>query len=218
MPSALPLGTSISAVTVLLRPQVIPIFQDVRRPRLELGVLQDHAQTLLILEDLVAQLVPAFVEEMHRTDLVDPFLGRVMRRMSGSRRVLNRKRLVRNCLIDAVQLVDRVVGHSGDEIPSRLSFRRIDLRRIAKKIRLPLISIAAYESVEIFKTHADRPLVKRADLAGGERRRVVVLAKPGRGVSVVEKDAANRGLVLANDAVVTRKSGGLFRDYTETAE
>ena len=97
----------------------------------------------------------------------------------------------------------------------RLALERIDLRRIAEEVRLPLVGVAADETVEIFEAHAGRPLVERSDLARGEGRRVVVLAEPRRGIAVVEQDAADGGLVLADDAVVAREAGGLLRDHAE---
>ena len=78
----------------------------------------------------------------------------------------------------------------------RLALERIDLRRVAEQVRLPLVGVAADEAVEILEAHAGRPLVERPDLAGREGRRVVVLAEPRGGVAVVEQDAPDRGLVL----------------------
>jgi hypothetical protein len=48
-----------------------------------------------------------------------------------------------------------------------------------------------------------------------EGRRVVVLAEPRRGIAVVEQDAADRGLVLADDAVVAGEAGRLLGDHAE---
>ncbi len=95
-------------------------------------------------------------------------------------------------------VVDGVVGHRGDQVPrSRfLAQKRIDLRRVAEQVRLPLIGVAADEAVEVLEAHAGRPLVERPDLAGREGWRVVVLAEPRRGVAVVEQDSADRCFVL----------------------
>jgi hypothetical protein len=40
----------------------------------------------------------------------------------------------------------------------------------------------------------------------------MVLAEPRGGVPVLLEDAADRGLVLGDDAVVTREARGLLRD------
>ena len=138
-----------------------------------------------------------------------------MRRVRGAGRVIDEERLARVDLVDAVQVVDGVVGHAGDQVPARLALERIDLGRVAEEVRLPLVGVAADEAVEILEAHAGRPLVERPDLAGREGRRVVVLAEPGGGVAVVLEDAADGGLVLGDDAVVAGEAGGLLRDHAE---
>ncbi len=115
----------------------------------------------------------------------------------------------------AVQVVDGVVGHAGNQVPARLALEGIDLRGVAEQVRLPLVGVAADEPVEILKAHADGPLIERPDLAGRKSRRVVVLAEPRGGVAVVQQDAADGGLVLGDDAVVARKAGGLLGDHAE---
>ena len=53
------------------------------------------------------------------------------------------------------------------------------------------------------------------DLTGFVGRRVVVLAEPARRVAVVAKDAADRRVVYADDAVVAGESRGLLGDHAE---
>jgi hypothetical protein len=171
----------------------------------ELGVLGDHAELLLVREDLLAQLLVAAVEQLHRADLVHPLLGRVVRRVGGARRVLDEDRLVGLDLVHARHVVDRVVGHAGDQVPARLALERIDLRGVAEQVGLPLVGVAADEAVEVLEAHAGGPLVEGPDLAGREGRRVVVLAEPRGGIAVVQQHAADGGLVLADDAVVAGK-------------
>ena len=150
-------------------------------------------------------------------DLVHPFLRRVVRRVRGARRVLDEDRPARIGLVDARHPVDRVIGHRGDQVPGarRLAEERIDLRGIAEQVRLPLVRVAADETVEVLETHADRPLVERADLAGRERRHVVILAEPRRRVAVVEQHSTDGRLVLRDDAVVAGVAGRLFGDHAE---
>src|SRR5262249_24352110 len=149
-------------------------------PWREPGVARYHAEPLLVLEYAFAKLFVAVIEQMHRADLVHPLLGRVMRRVRGAGRVFHEDRLRRIGLLDARHPVDGIVGQRGDEFPGarRLAQKRVDLRRVAEEVRLPLVRVTADEAVEILETHADRPLVERADLARGERGRVVVLAEP----------------------------------------
>ena len=125
-------------------------------------------------------------------DLVDPLLGRVMRRVRGPGDVVEKKGLSGINLVDPVQVVDGVVGHACDQIPARFALERIDLRRVAKQVRLPLIGVAANKPIEVLEAHADGPMIERPDLAGLEGRRVMVLAKPGSGVAIVFQDAADR--------------------------
>ncbi len=111
--------------------------------------------------------------------------------------------------------VDGVVSHPGDQVPSRLALKGIDLRGVAEQIRLPLVGVAADEAVEVLEAQAGGPLVERPDLTGRESGCVVVLAEPRRRVAVVEQNAADGRLVLVDDAVVAGVSGGLFRDHTK---
>ena len=169
----------------------------------------------MVLEDALAHLFVAVIEQVHRADLVHPFLCRMVRRMRGAGRVLDEDRLVRVGLVHPRHPVDGVVGHPSDEIPARLAIEGINLRRVAEQVRLPLVGITADEAIEILKAHAGRPLVERPDLARSERRRVVVLAEPRRGIAVIQQDPADGGLVLGDDAVVAGEAGRLLGDHAE---
>ena len=198
-----------------LRAELIPGLQEIIGPGRQLRILGDHAEALLVLEDALAQLVVAVVEEVHRGDLVHPLLGRVMWRVRGAGRVLDEDRLAGVGLVDARDVVDRVVRHAGDEVPARLAVEGIDLGGVAEQIRLPLVGVAADKAVEILEAQAGRPLVEGPDLAGGKRRGVVVLAEPRRGIAVVEQDPPDGGLVLGDDAVVAREARRLLGDHPE---
>ena len=50
---------------LLVGRKLVPLLEEVLRPRRELGVGRNHAELLLVLEDLLAQLVPALVEQVH---------------------------------------------------------------------------------------------------------------------------------------------------------
>ena len=200
---------------LLVRAELVPRLQHVLRPGRELRVLPDHAETLLVVEDPLAQLLVAIVEQMHRADLLDPLLRRMVRRMRRARRVLDEERLVRIGLVQPRHPVDRVVGHARDEVPTRLALERVDLRGIAEEVRLPLVGVTADEAIEVLEAHARGPVVERTGLAGGEGRHVVVLAEPGRRIAIVEQDSPDRGLVLAKDAVVAGEAGRLLRDHAE---
>jgi hypothetical protein len=138
-----------------------------------------------------------------------------MRRVRGAGRVFDEKRFAGRRLVNAVQIINGIVGHSRHQVPTGLAFEWIDLRRVAKQIWLPLVSVAADKAVEIFEAHSGGPLIERPHLAGGERRRVMILAEPRRGVAVIEQNPSDSCLVLGDDAVVARESRGLFRDHAE---
>ncbi len=173
---------------LLVRRQLVPLLQDILWPWRQLCIFWNCAEPLLVFEDLIAHLVPAFVEQVHLADLVHPLLRRVMRRMRGTGRVFDEDRLARVGLMHPRHPVDSIVGHRCDKVPRPrlLAKERIDLRRVAEKVRLPLVGVAADKAIEVLKSHAGRPLVEGSDLAGGEGRRVVVLAEPGRRVAVIE--------------------------------
>ena len=71
---------------------VIPLFQDVIRPRRELRIRGNDSQPFLVGEDLIAQVVPAHVELAF--ELVDPLLRRLVRRVGSARNVVEEERLV----------------------------------------------------------------------------------------------------------------------------
>ena len=67
-------------------------FRQAVRPGSELGVRGDHAELLLVGENLLAQLVPAHVElALH---LCNPLRRRMMRRMRAARDVIEEERLL----------------------------------------------------------------------------------------------------------------------------
>ena len=140
----------------------------------------------------------------------------MVRRVRAARHVVDEERLVGRQRVHAIHVVDGFVGHRRGQVPAGLALERVDLRRVAEEVRLPLVGVAADEAVEVLEAHADGPLVERACLAGLELRRVVVLAEPRGGIAVVLEDAADGGLVLGDDAVVAGKTGGLLGHHAET--
>ena len=200
---------------LLVGRQLIPLLQQVVGPGRQLGVLRDHAELLLVGEDRLAQLVPALVEQVHVADLLDPLRRRVVRRVDAAGHVVDEERLVRVDRGDALHVVDRVVGHRGDQVPARVADVRIDRRGVAEQVRLPLVGVAADEAVEVVEAHAGRPLVERPGLARLELGRVVVLAEPRGPVAVVLQDPADRRLVPRHDAVVAGVAGRLLGDDAE---
>ena len=174
----------------------VPELQKLVRPGRQLGVLRDHAELLLVGEDLVAQRVPALVEQVHVGDLLHPLRRRMVRRVGPAGDVIQEERhRADRC---------RSTGSSSGwrHRPSRWSGSisglpdiRVDRRCVAEQVRLPLAGVAADEAVEIFKAHAGRPLVEWTRLARRPGRRVMVLAEPRCPVAVLQQNAADRGVV-----------------------
>lgn len=200
---------------LLVGGDLVPLLQQVLRPVRQLRVRRDHAKLLLVFEDLLAQLVPAAVEEVHIADLLDPLRRRVVRRVRSTRNVVDEERLLGIERVDPVHIRDRVVGHGGRQVPARIPLERIDLRGVAEQVRLPLARVAADEAVEVFEAHSDGPLVERSVLAGLERGRVVILAEPRGAIAVVLQDPADRRLVARDETVVAGKAGGLLCDHAK---
>src|SRR5262249_31478273 len=101
-----------------------------------------------------------------------------------------------------VPVFDRIGGHRRDEVPTWFTDIRVDRRRVAEEIRLPLVGVTADEAIEMVKAHTCRPLVEGPGLARLEFRSVVVLAELGRPVAVILEDLSDRCLVPGHDAVV----------------
>ena len=94
-----------------------------------------------------------------------------------------------------------------------IALERIDRRRVAEQVRLPLARVAADKAIEILEAHSVRPLIERPGLARLVRRRVVVLAEPRGRVAVLLQDCADGALVDRDDRVVTRKTRRYFADH-----
>ncbi len=106
----------------------------------------------MILEDRLAQFVPAPVEQVHVMNLVDPFLGGMVRGVSTTGGVVDEERLLWIDLVDLVDVIDGFVSHGRGEIPARFSLEGVDLRRVTKEVGLPLVRVTADEAEEVIKT------------------------------------------------------------------
>src|SRR5208337_4701320 len=105
-------------------------------------------------------------------------LGGLVRRMSATRYVIQKEWLVGCGRVQIAHVPDGVVRHVGREVVTRFADPREYLRMVAKEVGRPLIGRTAHKTVEILKTHPDRPLFERhgrAVLIGG---RFMLFAKP----------------------------------------
>ena len=85
--------------------ELVPLLEQLIGPGRQLGVRRDHAELLLVGEDLLAQLIPALVEQAFAADLLDPFRRRVVRGMRAAGHVVAEERLVRRDLVELLQPV-----------------------------------------------------------------------------------------------------------------
>src|SRR5207244_3190501 len=185
------------------------------RPGRQLRVRGNYAKPLLIGENLLAHGIPAHVELA--LELVDPFLLGVMRRVTSARNVIDEERLIGRSRVELLHARDRLIGHVGDEVVIGLADPWIYLGVIAEQIRRPLVGFATHEAVEVLKPHPRRPLVERAGYTVLEGGRVVVLAEPRCGITVVPESRADRRLVRRDYRVIARETGGQLRDHTKAS-
>src|SRR5215472_407102 len=150
---------------------------------------------------------------MHVVDFVHPFLCRMMRCMRRAGNVVAEESFVRIDLIDTAQPINRIIRHAGNKIPSGMTLERVNLGSVTKQVWLPLISITADETIEIFETRADWPLIEWSDPTSRECRHVVIFSKPRCGITVVSKNAADRRFILSDNAVVSWKTCRLLRNH-----
>ena len=103
----------------------------------------------------------------------------------------------------------------GGEVIGGLAHPGENLGCVLEQIWLPLIGVAAHEAVEILEAHPRRPLIERPGTAVLESGGVMVLAEPGRGKAVLLQNFADRGVVYANDEIVTGITGCLLGNDSE---
>ncbi len=200
---------------LLVGGQRVPLGQDVR-PGGQFRVGRNDAELLLVLEDALAHLFPAVVEQLHRADLVHPLLGGMVRRVRGARRVVDEPRPLRVGRGLGVDVLDGVVGHGGDQVPARLAVVGMDRGGVAEQVaRLPLAGVAADKAVEVVVALPDRPVGERPGRGGLPDRHVVVLAEPGGGVAVLLQRHRHMRALRPRDGVVAGVADGTFGNVAE---
>ena len=179
---------------LVLRIERIP-GRHVRRTRRQDRILRNDRQLLLARECLLAQLVPALIELA--LELRDPFLGHVMGRVGRAGRVIREERLVRRQRMLLLDPVDRLIGEIGVEIVVRFGrggelLLGFDGNRVLEHRGIPLVGVAADESVEIIEPESGGPKVERAVGAALPGRHVMVLAEPRGAVAVAAQNFRRR--------------------------
>src|SRR5271165_2247948 len=130
--------------------------------------------------------------------------------------IVEKERLVGRGCVQFAHVLDGVVRHIGGEVVIGLTDPWKDLGRIPKEIGRPLVGLASHKPIEILEAHADRPLVERPRDAVLKAWRVVILAKPRGGVTVVSQDSADSGAVRPYDGIIARITSGQLADHTKS--
>src|SRR5258705_522416 len=126
--------------------------------------------------------------------------------MSAAGHVIEEERLVGRSRVQAAHVLDGLVRQVGGEVVAGLADPREYRGVVLEQIRRPLVGLAAHVAVEILEAHARRPLVERAGHALLKARRVVVLAKPRRGKTVIPEYRADGGVLRPDDGIVAREA------------
>ena len=134
--------------------------------------------------------------------LVDVVLRAMMRRVVGARAEphVPRPRRVRGVMV--AEHAQRLVGQiPGEVIPLFRAVRLVDELVVVNQVGIPLVGLAAEETVEAIEALLQRPLLARGARGDVLFRHVVVLAEPERAPPVVLQNLRHRR-ALERDAAV----------------
>src|SRR5262245_66580437 len=90
----------------------------------------------------------------------------------------------------------------------------LDRRRVLEQNRIVLVGLATDEAVEVVEAQSLRPTVEGTGDAALPVGRVVVLAEPRCGVTVVLQDRTDGGRIAADLDVVVGEARRRFSDYS----
>src|SRR4029450_2147585 len=139
----------------------------------------------------------------------------MMRRVPGTRDVVDKPWLAGSDLFEVLDVLDGLIRHRRFQVPAGIIEEGIDGGCIAEEVWLPLARVTTNEAIEKIP-HSVGPLIERSGLARLIEGRVVVFAEPRGRITVGLQDRANRAFLNRNDRVVTREAGRYFADHTET--
>ncbi len=138
-----------------------------RVDRRQLRVGRDDPELLLPRERLLAHRLVADVEAA--LELVDPLLRRVVRRMAGAGRVVEKERLLGRDRLRVLDELDRLVGEVLGEVVAVLGQARlVDGVVVVDEVGIPLVRLGAEEPVPALEAAAGRPVA-----AGGREVHLV---------------------------------------------
>src|SRR3954468_16635089 len=93
--------------------------------------------------------------------LVGPFLGDVVRAVTGPRREVDKKGLVGCTRLLLADPRDGFLGDRFREMPVRIVVRRLDRRGVLEERRVPLTRFSSLEPVPVIKAFAGGPAIER---------------------------------------------------------
>ncbi len=192
--------------------------RECRVARREFCVGRDHAKLLLSGERLLAERVPALIELP--LVLVGPSLRDVVRRVAAAGRVVDEERLLRVLRPNAVQPLDRLVGHRIGEVVRIvlvvIALVGPDDLLVLCQHRVPLARASAEDPVEVVEAPPAGPAVEGACVALLPVRRQMPLAERRGRITVVSKNPRQRRTVARQDRRVSREPTRELTDRSET--
>ena len=176
---------------------------------------RDDAHIELALVDDLAVLVPAHVELA--LVLVRPFLGHMVRRVAGARGVVEEEGLVRCIDVGVLNELDGLVGQVDAQVIAFLRcLLRFDCVVVVDQLRIPLVGIAAQETVVALEAAAKRPAVVRTCCRLMFGRRQVPLADAKGIITLRQQHLADHALVERQDGVVAGVPSRSLGDRAKT--
>ena len=158
---------------LLLGREILPIL-DVGGLLRQLGVRRDDAELLLLLEDPLADHVPALVEAALL--LVDVGLRHVVRGVNGARSEVDEEGLLRGERLLEAHPLDGLRGHVVHEVVVRI-VRGLDAVLVVEESGRPLVRLTTHEAVELVEALEVRPPGQGPGGADLPHRRLVPLAE-----------------------------------------
>ena len=180
--------------------------------RRELAVRRDDSQLLLPGIGLLAQLVPALIELAFV--LVGPLLRHMVGRVRRAGREVDEERLIGSKTLLLPDPGNRLVGHVVHEMVAFLGrLLRLHRRGSLVERRVPLIGLAADESVEVLEAPAaGGPCVERPGRARLPDRHFVALAELRCGVAIEFQRPCQRRHGVRQHRAVARRPGSDLGD------
>src|SRR5215469_7262530 len=139
----------------------------------------------------------------------------MMRCVTVARSEIHEEGLVRGDRMLRLNPINGTISHIADQNVVWVSEWWKHWLRVFEQGGMPVVCIAAEESVEVFEAHPAWPLIERPVGAFQPVRNQVVLTEPRCVVTISDKDVADSACAFRNNRVIARIPGREFRDITE---